>query len=562
MSHEIEQQPYDYSQNQHILEFKGSIDGGKENTRHPLILQRQREAKNIIQQIPETNGLMEEYPELIPHPADQGLILTSYDNFDGMRVEIPPQEYLEGWRRSWTFNLQLANHPSRVAAMRELEKKGFKPPEKLYGILDEAALRGVVLQLSDLGQNNDLKHHYDNYVKFNVATQIRLLKNKSRDEITQSPQLQEAQEAVTAFTDNQIARAQTHRTELLATGPLSYVGRKVRSYIGLGAMPDVNGSVLMLETAAKMHMLAQVPEVGVFADPTCQARLAQAVLERLNAKDPLLTGRPQEEVDFILNSWRSCIVGVLEVNEIKALQRAEQLAKVGVKSFRVYGHTQGGDVIKTTRSLRREYPNAEIFASQITNVGAAMACEDVGANAIIIGVGSGGRCTTADLSQLIPSNALLSWYLRGNLGIPVIGEGGSVDEPVISALVGMSGVNGSGSIGGGTFEAPGRMYYLTQDENTFVKPYGGEASPRTKEISQRTYGTGYSYFAEGDQSFKALIPLHESMTQNMIYHWQRVILGGVVLGADAGPFLIQRMQQSGDSLWEKSPTTQYLQRAH
>lgn len=554
-----QEKPYDYSQNPHIKDFARAIHQQSKDALHPLIVKRRQEAERITQQLPETNGLEEKYPKLIPHPADQGLILTSYDDFDGMHVEIPPEEYLEGWRRTRTFNLELANQPSRIAAMRELEEKGFQPPERLSGILDEAAQRGVVLQLSDLGQNSDLKRNNE---EFPIASQIQFIKNKSEEEIAIMRRSREAQEAVTVFVDSQIANKQTHRTELLATGPFSFVGKRVRSFIGLGAMPDINGSTLMLETAAKMHMLAELPEVGVFSDPKRQAQLAQALLERLTANDPLLANRPQEKVDFILKAWRSCIVGVLEVDETKALKRADQLAKVGVNSFRVYGHTQGGDVIKTTRALRREYPNAEIFASQITNVNTAMACEAVGANAIIIGVGSGGRCTTADLSQLIPSNALLAWRLRGNLGIPVIGEGGAVDEPVVAALVGMSGVNGSGSIGGGTFESPGGMFYLTRNGKNFVKPYGGEASPRTKEISSRTYGTGYSYFAEGDQSFKELTPLEESMTQKMINQWQRVILGAVVMGVDKGPFLIAQMQKKGDALWEKSPTTNSLQSTH
>jgi hypothetical protein len=553
--------PYDYSKNPDIdiSGFARWVHEQQPDTLHPVITKRQQEAERITQHLPEVNSLTEEYPELIPPLADQGLILTSYDDFDGMRVEIPPEEYLEGWKLSRDFNLKLANHPSRIAAMRELEQQGFQPPGKLHGILDKAAPSGRILQLSDLGQNGDLKRYNKEPP---IASQLKLLKNKSKEEIARMQRSREAQQEVDVFVEAQIANPQTHRTELLATGPFSFVGKRVRSFIGLGAMPDINGSVLMLETAAKMHMLSELPEVGFFSDPKRQAELAKSTLEKLRADDPLLTGRSYEEIQYILKSWKSCIVGVLEVGEIKALKRAAELAKVGVESFRVYGHTQGGDVIKTTRALRKEYPNAEIFSSQVTNVDTAIACEAVGADAIIIGIGSGGRCTTADLSQLVPSNALLSWHLRGDLGIPVIGEGGAVDEPVIAALVGMSGVNGSGSIGGGTFESPGGMYYLTRDGKKFVKPYGGEASPRTKEISGRAYATGLPYFPEGEQGFKELTPLEESMTQKMIYHWQRVILGGVVLGADAGPYLIQRMQERGDALWEKSPTTQDLQRAH
>lgn len=371
------QTPYDYSNNPDVRNFAKSIHQENPNFLHPIISKRQKEAREIIEKLPEANGLTEEFPELIPHPVDQGLILTSFDKFDGMHVEIPPEEHLEGWRRTREFNLRLANHPSRIAAIRELENEGFKPPEKTHGILDEQADHGVILQLSDLGQNIDLKRNYNN--------------NKTGVDV-----------------EEEIAKTQTHRTELLATGPFSFVGKRVRSFVGLGAMPDINGSILALETAAKMHMLAEVPEVGVFANPMRQAELAKAVFEKLNPNDPQLLGRSKKDIDYILNSWRSSIVGVLEVDEVKALRRAELLASVGINTFRVYGHTQGGDVINTTMRLRKEYPNAEIFASQITNVNTARACEDAGADAIIIGVGSGGRCTTADLSQLIPSNALLA----------------------------------------------------------------------------------------------------------------------------------------------------------
>ena len=150
-----------------------------------------------------------------------------------------------------------------------------------------------------------------------------------------------------------------------------------------------------------------------------------------------MEGLSYEEQEYLKDIWQTNIVGVLEVNPNKALKRAYGLAATaGVKTFRPYGHTQGNDIITTVRMLRKEFPNAEIIASQITNVEIAKACEAEGADGIIIGVGSGGRCTTADMAQLVPSNAVLAWKLRGEIGIPVIGEGGAVDEPIIAMLVG------------------------------------------------------------------------------------------------------------------------------
>lgn len=507
--------------------FKSSIREATAKYMHPLIESRDSQLREGLskalgrqERIATTAGYKSRYPELFPLESDQHLVLTPFDNVDGLEVGIPPAEQIEGWSRMREFNLRLANHPERIAAMKALEERGFIPPKKLTGIIDRILERGMIPQLSDLGHNADVL-------------------------------------------DGDTDRSQVHRTELLANGPFSFVGRNARSYVGLGAMPDINGSTLALETAAKMHALAEVPEVGVFTDFNKQAKLAKSVLDRLTTNDPLLDDFSDADRKFIVDHWRASVVGVLEVDADKAMRRAEVLYNAGVRSFRPYGHSVGKDIIDTTKTLRDNFGDeVEVFSSQITNIYTARACEEAGANAVIIGVGSGGRCTTAELSQLIPSNAALAWRLRGEIGIPVIGEGGAVDDVVISILVGMSGVNGSGSIGGGTFEAPGGLFFFTKD-GRFYKPYGGEASDRTKWLSGRTYPTGIPYFPEGEQSYKQLTPFEESMSQKLLYHWGRIILGAVIMGVNEKENTISAMQNLDPSpLFEKSPTTQRLQGTH
>lgn len=512
-----------------------NIDAKSGQFLHPRLKRRQDQIESTINskligqnEIAVQKGYERDFPTLFPQSVDQGLIVTPYDEFEGMEPAIPDKESVEGWLNTREYNLRLANSPERISAMRQLESHGFTPPKRIEGVIDTILAKKMIPQLSDLGHNRDV---FDGHEQ----------------------------------------GEQAHRSKLLSVGPFSFVGRHARSFVGLGAMPDINGSVLALETAAKMHALAEVPEVGAFSKPEKQAALAKQALDRLSVDDPILEGRSWEDKEYIVDHWRSNIVGVLEVNPEKALNRARQLYNVGVRSFRPYGHSVGRDIIETTRRLREEFGDEiEIFASQITNVETAKECAKSlpdgkrGADAIIIGVGSGGRCTTAEKAQLIPSNAALAWRLRGEIDIPVIGEGGAVDEVVISILVGMSGVNGSGSVGGGTFEAPGGLFFLTKDGGkTFVKPYGGEASPRTKWLSERTYETGLPYFSEGEQSFKELVPYEESMTQKLLNHWERIILGAVILGIDGGVDTISVMQNLEPSpLLEKSPTTQYLQRTH
>lgn len=557
---------YNYDQHPDIASFRSFIRPDSVSGIHNKYLERKAaECKRLHDardRLIESPGATFEYvPQLLyPNASDQPLFVTPYDEFEGMKVAFAPQEQVESWEGIWRYNIELANHPARIAAMRMVESRGFIPPpiinEDYQSIIDLALRKGMILQLPDIGQNADIqKSLLANDGLNELARKIRMLQGGIKN--------QQWQADIDVFVEWIVANSQAHRTDLLATGPFAMLGKQARSVVGLGAMPDINGSSLMLETAAKMHMIAEVPEVGFFSDPDKQAALAKQTLDRLRLDDPVLSGRSQEEKEYIVDHWRRNIVGVVEVDAEKALDRAEKLYEVGVRSFRVYGHTAGGDVVKTVRALRQTYgDDVEIFASQIADVYTAMTCEIAGADAIIIGVGSGGRCTTADLSELVPSNASLPWMLRGKLGIPVIGEGGGVDNPVAALLVGMSGVNGSGSLGGGTLETPGGAVYFKKQGN-FYKPYGGEASPRTKYTSNRLYPTGDPYFAEGDQTFKQLDLREISATQKILSVWQRIILGETVLNLHAGPYVIETMHALNPSpLWEKSPTTQYLQQTH
>lgn len=545
--------PEDYKYRNHpgMASFKEFIRTPLEE--HPWLTRRQKEADAILNNLPEIPSNLD--PRLLPHPADQGLMLTPFDEFDGMHVAIPPQEHREGWRILYEYNMRLAIHPARISAMKILEQRGFIPPKNLYGVINMEAEKGRLLQLSDLGHAVDITDlDNDESLTSLLINRIYALRITGREDVIQN---------IDMIISQIESQKQAHRTELLATGPFTIIKGKALSFVGVGAMPDITGSVLAGITAAKMFVPFNVPEIGMFSDPHKQAALAKAILDQLTPDDPLLENYSDEDKQYIVDHWKSCVTIVTESDVTKALHRAELADAVGATSFRPYGHTRGGDIIGTVRALRRHYPEALINASQISGVGVALAVEYEGADVITLGVASGGRCTTGQLSNFLPTNAVLAWNLRGVLGIPIIGEGGAIDEPITSALVGFSGVNGSGSIGGGTFEAPGGCFFLTNDKNTFYKPYGGEASSRFKWLSGRKFGTGIPYIPEGEQTMKTLDPLLESMTQRILDHWTRVVLGGVVLGIDSGPFEISDIQNLDPSpLWYKTRTTSHLQNTH
>lgn len=454
--------------------------------------------------------LVNRYPQLDINPHDQ-FALTPFDDLRDLEMRIPPEVIIQSWEIQRDENLTIANHPSRIFAMNELEQQGFKPPQKIDdGVLDESIAKKEVIWLSDLGQ----------------ARQLTLKKEEAN-------------------------HPQVHRTPFLAVGPLSFMGDRVRSFVGVGAMSDITGSVLAGVTLSKMHVLWHVPKDGIFADPKKQSDFVRTIVSELNnPNDPLLKFYLPEERKQIIDRWISCMVVSTEADPDKALRRFEMSYNAGARSGRPYQHTAGIEVVNTTKALRDNFPDSELFSSQISSKYIAQACEDAGASGGILGVGSGGRCTTARMAGLIPTNAHLPWELRGNLKrMPIMAEGGAINNPVVSALVGMSGVLGSGSLGGGTFEAPGGMFFFTRDNGkSFIKPYRGEASASFKYFGDKTYPSGLPFFVEGEGTFRTLDPFASSITTKIRNAWESVIVGAADLGLNGDdPDVIGQMHRLNPS---------------
>jgi hypothetical protein len=542
-------------ENPYIEDFEQSIRAGDQQDEqyyHPWLSYREELANTILDNKPEIPAYVPD--RFFPHTADKGTVLTPFDKFsEETRVVIPDSMYIEGCMRQREFYLQLANHPARMWAMQQLESVGFQPPQSLpEGVIDIELVAGRVVQLSDLGQGDGIRSTQEKTERINsLISDMQLLRNASQQQIDISEELKSAEDRVNGLIEN--IPLQVHRTELLANGPFTLIRGKAFSFIGGGANPDIFGTVLSGETAAKMGVMFGVPEVGEFSDIKRQVALASAVMERLTVEDSLLEGRSDEEKEYTVSHWKAAVTGVLEGTPDKALKRAKALAEVGVTTFRIYQHTPGREVIHAVKVLRKEFPDAIIIASQIADEETALLCQYEGADAIISGMGSGGRCTTALQAQSIPTNAPLSWNLRGKLDIPMIGEGGVIDNSVVAMLTGFSMANGCGTFGG-TIETGG-IYAFTDDAQDTSKiwyPYDGEASPSMKlrtetAKSKRTLRTGDPFSPEGGESQKYLRRLEESMTKKIFDSWIRVNMGLVVLGVEEGPFSIQKAQSLSPS---------------
>lgn len=382
----------------------------------------------------------------------QGLLKTPFDSLPyKQRGMVPLQEMLRILRIRQYF-LEIFNHPERISALKKIQKKQFIAPQKVNShVMEENIEKGLAISISDLG--------------------IRVVGSQ---------------------------RVRVSRKFRLNHGPFVKLGKYARSILVGSAMPDAWGSVYAISTMAQCLSLVGVPRNGPFNDIGRQVALAREAFIALEESEVLI-GRSQYQKQFLLEHWKHNIMGVLDADPNKALTRAKALYAAGVKTFRVYSPEPGLSVVRTVGALRKAFGDEiEIFAGQVVDVTQAQQIEAAGADGLYIGIGGGGRCITGVRSGSVIDWPILLWELRGEISIPVIVEGGASDHIATTLALGASGIGVSSAVAGGTIESPGGMLYFTDSAGEYFKPYGGEASARTKYLDNKMLPFQMPSFVEGE----------------------------------------------------------------
>lgn len=380
------------------------------------------------------------------------------------------------------------NHPSRLDALEELQRKRFVPPSAVDSkVMDYSVDSGLAMSIRDLGA----------IVVGSLGKRIS-------------------------------------RRKMLAIGPFVKLGKRARIPFASGAMPDVFGSPAALATVAMCHVLAGVPRNGAFSDVERQVDLVKATFAWMK-REPILLGRPDGK--RMLKIWKRNVMGVVEPELSDGLERTDKLFKVGVRVFRVYSPEPGKDAELMVERMRSEYGSrVEIFVGQVTSVKQSIALEKAGADGLYTGIGGGGRCTTAVRSGSVVDWPNLLWKMRGEVGVPVIIEGGASDHIGSTLLLGGSGIGVSRIAAGGTIESPGGLLYLVNKEGEWFKPYGGEASARTKYQDEKMLGLGVPAFVEGEttKAVKSYIPyIRPTVAAHMYFLLEDLVLSMVFRGVDS-----------------------------
>lgn len=382
----------------------------------------------------------------------QGLLKTPFDFLEYKQRSMIPVSKMIHILRVRHYFLEIFNHPERIAELKKLQRRPFVPPPKIESsVMQQAIEDGLAVSISDLG--------------------IRVV-GSQRDRVS--------------------------RKDRLHHGPFVKLGKYARSLLVGSAMPDAWGSVYAISTMAQCLSLVGVPRNGPFNEIQRQVDLAKEVFAALESSEVLI-GRSHYQKTFLLQHWKSNVMGVIDAVPERALERAAALYSVGVRTFRVYSPEPGTNVVKTVKSLRKKYKDKiEIFAGQVVSKQQAQQIEAAGADGLYIGIGGGGRCITGVRSGSVIDWPILLWELRGQIKIPVIVEGGASDHIATTIALGASGIGVSRAVAGGTIESPGGMLYYVDENGEYFKPYGGEASARTKYLDKKMLPFEMPSFVEGE----------------------------------------------------------------
>jgi hypothetical protein len=435
-----------------------------------------------------------------PYPS-QGLIRTQFDDLDyAGQVQFTEEQMMEILRVR-SYLLEIFNHPDRIRALQAVTQR---PYDALPAIQSDAiaGLRreGVAVSIGDLGA------------------------------VVLYPPLQE--------------QDRISRKKRLREGPFVKIGRSAHSPFVGSAMPDVFGSVPAIATMAASHSLVCLPRNSVFVDIQRQADLASRAIDWLRS-EPLLSWRPDREL--LLSLWVNNIIGTVEASPEKALRRAEALYKRGIRKFRPYSPEPGPGPEQTTAALRKEFGDEiELFVGQIVDVAQAQRVEAAGADALYVGIGGGGRCKTGPRSGTVIDWPELVWSFRGKSGLPVIVEGGASEHVAETLLVGASGIGVSRMAAGGTIEAPGGGKFYSDSAGKLFKPYGGEASSRTKVLEGKMMAFGIPMFPEGETTPAFVMQHHPTIALNLYHLCEAAVLALVFRGIDPSPLRVKTA--AGDAI--------------
>ena len=246
-----------------------------------------------------------------------------------------------------------------------------------------------------------------------------------------------------------------------------------------------------LSTQLTRTLRLDVPVIAANMDSICESEMAMAMarLGGIGIIHRFLTPEHQAaEVALVKEQGADLLVGAAIGTDHDVMGRIAACVCAGVDVLVLdiaHGHSE--HALEGTRNCKEAFPDVSLIAGNVATAAGALDLVDAGADAIKVGVGPGGVCTTRQVTGVgVPQLTALFDICQAGIDVPVIADGGvrSAGDIAKALAAGADSVM-LGSMLAGTKESPGE---LEQSPVGLVKRIRGMASQEAVENRALRHG--------------------------------------------------------------------------
>jgi len=293
---------------------------------------------------------------------------------------------------------------------------------------------------------------------------------------------------------------------------------------GIRSRQDVS-----LRTQLTKNIEIDLPIVAANMDTVCEQEMALA-LARLGGVGIIHRFVPVEAQAIMVEKVKlesdSYVVGAAVGTDHDAVDRSRALVAAGCDLLVLdiaHGHAE--HALEACRTIKREFPHTDVVAGNVATRRGAQDLIAAGADAIKVGVGPGGVCTTRLVAGVgVPQlTAIADCH---GLDVPIIADGGIKTSGDIAKAI-AAGANSVmiGSMFAGTKESPGDV---ESSQHGLVKRVRGMASFEAIEARAERHGEDLD-----DEYFEQRAP--EGVEGTVPYKGEvSKVVAGLVAGLKSG----------------------------
>ena len=204
-----------------------------------------------------------------------------------------------------------------------------------------------------------------------------------------------------------------------------------------------------------------LPVVAANMDTVCEHEMAIA-MARLGGIGILHRFMPidaqAEQVERVKEAGADLLVGAAVGTDRDMIERAKALVAAGADALVLdIAHGHSDHAIDGVRRLKDHFADTDVIAGNVATAAGAADLAEVGADAVKVGVGPGGVCTTRTVAGVgVPQ--LTAIADASQAGVPVIADGGIRNSgDIAKALAAGASTVMVGSMLAGTKESPGEV---------------------------------------------------------------------------------------------------------